>query len=57
MWHFIFGGYRSSGHGGGHGQSSSVPEMDATSGVLAIAVVFAALALVWEIKRRRRARF
>lgn len=56
MWNFFFGGLGGGNRGGGHGQSSSVPEMDAASGVLAIAVVLAALVLVWEIKRRRRAR-
>jgi len=56
MWNWFFGGYTGGGSGGHHGQSSSVPEMDAASGVLAIAVVLAALVLVWEIKRRRRAR-
>ncbi|MET4103164.1 hypothetical protein ABIE58_002603 [Roseovarius sp. MBR-78] len=53
MWSYFFGGY---GGGSHDGTSSSVPEMDASSGILAIAVVLAALALVWEVKRRRRAR-
>lgn len=38
---------------GGPSSASSVPEMDAASGTLAIAVVLAALVLAWEIKRRR----
>lgn len=57
MWNWFYryyGGY-SSGHGGSTSTASSVPEMDAASGTLAIAVVLAALFLVWEIKRRKRA--
>lgn len=57
MFDWIFSRIRDGGHGGGgSAPASSVPEMDAASGVLAIAVVLAALALAWEIKRRRRAR-
>ena len=56
MWNWFFDRYGSgSGHNDG-GAASSVPEMDAASGTLAIAVVLAALVLAWEIKRRRRAR-
>jgi hypothetical protein len=53
MWNWFFGGY--TGTTGGTG-ASQVPEMDAASGTLAIAVVLAALLLAWEIRRRRRAR-
>ncbi|MET4129411.1 VPEID-CTERM sorting domain-containing protein [Roseovarius sp. MBR-6] len=53
MWNWFFGGY--TGTTGGTG-ASQVPEMDAASGTLAIAVVLAALVLAWEIRRRRRAR-
>lgn len=55
MWNWFFDRY---GSGSGHdsGAASSVPEMDAASGTLAIAVVLAALVLAWEIKRRRRER-
>lgn len=56
MWNWFFSGYYGGRSGGGHEHASSVPEMDASNGVLAIAVVLAALVLVWEIKRRRRAR-
>ncbi len=45
--------------GGNHGGSSggttpaSVPEIDASAGVLAVAAVLAVLALVWERRRRK----
>ncbi|GGW32005.1 hypothetical protein GCM10011452_20730 [Gemmobacter lanyuensis] len=42
-----------SGSGGSTG-SASVPEIDASAGLLAVAAVAAAMLLVWE--RRRRAR-
>lgn len=35
-----------------HPPASSVPEIDASSGLLAIAAVLAALAFAWERKRR-----
>lgn len=35
--------------GGGH----NVPEIDASSGLLAVAAVAAMLALMWELRRRR----
>lgn len=35
--------------------SSSVPEIDASSGALALAVVAAAMLLAWEVRRRNRA--
>ncbi|SLN55559.1 hypothetical protein ROG8370_02512 [Roseovarius gaetbuli] len=57
MWHwftYYYGG-STSGSGGSTTTASSVPEMDAASGTLAIAVVLAALVLAWEIKRRTRA--
>jgi len=38
---------------GGSGGGSRVPEIDASTGLLALAAVGAALALAWEIKRRR----
>ncbi|ARE82308.1 VPEID-CTERM: VPEID-CTERM protein sorting domain protein [Roseovarius sp. EC-HK134] len=50
FWSGWYGGTTSSG---GSTSTSSVPEMDAASGTLAIAVVLAALVLAWEIKRRR----
>ena len=51
FWSWYYGG----NYGGGSSTttSSSVPEIDAGSGLLAVAAVLAALALVWEIKRRR----
>lgn len=57
MWNWFIQHYGggNSGSGGSTTTASSVPEMDAASGTLAIAVVLAALVLVWEIKRRRRA--
>lgn len=57
MWHwftYYYGG-STSGSGGSTTTASSVPEMDAASGTLAIAVVLAALVLAWEIKRHTRA--
>lgn len=58
MFEWFFNRLRDYGDNGGNGgpaPASSVPEMDAASGVLAFAVVLAALALAWEIRRRRRA--
>lgn len=54
-WFTYYYGGSTSGSGGSTSTASSVPEMDAASGTLAIAVVLAALVLVWEIKRRTRA--
>lgn len=34
---------------------SSVPEIDASSGALALAVVTAAMLLAWEVRRRKNA--
>lgn len=53
---------RSHGHGGGHGhghghgggQPFAVPEIDASTGALALAALGAALVLAWEINRRRK---
>ncbi|MGE4325119.1 MAG: VPEID-CTERM sorting domain-containing protein [Pseudodonghicola sp.] len=39
--------------GSGSGSSSQVPEIDASTGLLALAAIGAALALSWELKRRR----
>ena len=50
---FWSGWYGVTTSSGGSTSTSSVPEMDAASGTLAIAVVLAALVLAWEIKRRR----
>lgn len=43
------------GHNGGSGgtSNSQVPEIDASTGLLALAAVGAALLLAWELKRRR----
>ena len=46
-------GSRLGWHCGGGGGGSRVPEIDASTGLLALAAVGAALALAWEIKRRR----
>ena len=35
---------------------SQVPEIDASAGLLALAAVAAAMVLVWELRRRRKAR-
>ena len=37
------------------GSVASVPEIDASTGILAIAAVLAVVAFVWERNRRRRA--
>jgi hypothetical protein len=42
------------GHGHGHGRRISVPEIDASTGALALAALGAALVLAWEINRRRK---
>jgi hypothetical protein len=55
MFEWLFNRFRDSVGNGDPAPASSVPEMDAASGILAIAVVLAALALAWEIRRRRRA--
>lgn len=39
----------------GGGSVASVPEIDASTGILAIAAVLAVVAFVWERNRRRRA--
>ncbi|WP_027236004.1 VPEID-CTERM sorting domain-containing protein [Leisingera caerulea] len=42
------------GNGGnGNGNAWGVPEIDASAGLLTLAAVGAALALVWEVNRRR----
>ena len=51
FWNNFYGGTTTTSSGST--SASSVPEMDAASGTLAIAVVLAALVLAWEIKRRR----
>ena len=44
----------SGGHSGTGGtQATAVPEIDASTGLLALAAVVASLALAWELKRRR----
>lgn len=48
FWARIFG-WRCDGGDPG----SAVPEIDASTGLLALAAIGAALALAWEIKRRR----
>ena len=35
------------------GAATSVPEIDASTGLLALAAVMATLVLAWELKRRR----
>jgi hypothetical protein len=42
------------GIGGGSGNPSSVPEIDASTGAMALAALGAALLLTWEINRRRK---
>ena len=39
--------------GNNHQPTTNVPEIDVSSGLLAVAALAATLALVWEIKRRR----
>lgn len=62
----LFGGLfgRGNGNGGTNGSlnneiggvtPASVPEIDASTGALALAALGAALLLVWEINRRRKA--
>lgn len=57
MWNWFWNTYYGGGHtghdSGSGGGASAVPEMDAASGTLAIAVVLATLVLAWEIRRRR----
>ena len=53
-WRIFFGGGSTPG-GTTPTVSSSVPEIDASSGALALAVVAAAMLLAWEVRRRNRA--
>jgi len=53
MWDWFFNNYYNNDSDSTSSAASAVPEMDAASGTLAIAVVMAALLLAWEIKRRR----
>ncbi|MGX0976597.1 hypothetical protein ACSSVY_002317 [Roseovarius sp. MBR-51] len=53
MFDWFWNGWIGTTPTGGSSSASSVPEMDAASGTLALAVVLAALVLAWEIKRRR----
>lgn len=46
----VYGWYCDQGNG-----ASQVPEIDASSGLLALAAVFATLVLAWEIRRRKSA--
>lgn len=46
------GGHSGGYHGGGYA-AANVPEIDAGSGLLAMAAVMAAVLLVWELRRRR----
>ncbi len=50
-WHYFGGGQTGGGSTGG---SNAVPEIDAGAGLLAVAAVLATLALVWELRRRRK---
>ncbi|MBO9442414.1 VPEID-CTERM sorting domain-containing protein [Phaeobacter italicus] len=43
------------GNGNGNGGSQTVPEIDVSAGMLALAAVAAALLLAWELRRRRMA--
>ena len=55
-WFYNWSGGGSSSSGGsssGTATASAVPEIDASTGLLAMAAVLATLALAWEIKRRR----
>ncbi|WP_417727918.1 VPEID-CTERM sorting domain-containing protein [Roseovarius sp.] len=53
MYDWFWNGWYSGTTPGTYETASSVPEMNAASGTLAIAVVLAALVLALEIKRRR----
>ena len=50
-WYYYFGWNHNSGGGG---TSSRVPEIDASTGALAIAALGAGMLLAREVKRRRR---
>lgn len=47
------GGHSGGGHSGGGSTPASVPEIDASTGLLAIAAVLAVMAFVWERRRRQ----
>ena len=53
FWDWYYDRWGNGGSWGGSGNVSSVPEIDAGSGLLALAAVLAMLALAWELKRRR----
>jgi len=50
-----FGNGHGHGHGHGHGGGRhDVPEIDASTGLLALAAILAAVAFAWELRRRRQ---
>jgi hypothetical protein len=49
-----WGGWSRPTPGGGGQVSSRVPEIDASTGLLAMAAVTAAVLLAWEVNRRRK---
>ncbi|MFC3613696.1 VPEID-CTERM sorting domain-containing protein [Lutimaribacter marinistellae] len=54
-WRDWFANINDGNTGGNTGGSySQVPEIDASSGLLALAAILAASLLIWEIRRRRR---
>lgn len=53
-WWWSWWGGGNTGGGNTGGSSNAVPEIDAGAGLLAVAAVLATLALVWELRRRRK---
>ena len=51
-WWYSYWGWNN--HGSGGGSSSQVPEIDASTGVLAVAALGAGMLLAREVKRRRK---
>lgn len=54
-WGNGWGNGGGNGNGNGNGGSQTVPEIDVSAGMLALAAVAAALLLAWELRRRRMA--
>ncbi|UWR60361.1 VPEID-CTERM sorting domain-containing protein [Phaeobacter inhibens] len=54
-WGNGWGNGGGNGNGNGNGGGQTVPEIDVSAGLLAVAAVAAALLLTWELRRRRPA--
>lgn len=53
MWRWLFDYWYNHWYDDGGSTTHNVPEIDASSGLLAVAAILAALMLAWELRRRR----